>query len=92
MERSDFETDEMSEQLHTSLPLQSIVRDSKEIFQPESYTRNWLMKHGKDEQVYFDQKQIHKIKDFFEQLDTDNKGYVEIQDLEDMLVSLGLIT
>lgn len=50
------------------------------------------MKHGKDEQVYFDQKQIHKIKDFFEQLDTDNKGYVEIQDLEDMLVSLGLIT
>ena len=48
------------------------------------------MKHGKEEQVYFDQKQIHKIKDFFEQLDTESKGYIDIQDLEEMLISLGL--
>lgn len=48
------------------------------------------MKHGKEEQVYFDQKQIHKIKNFFEQLDTENKGYIDIHDLEEMLISLGL--
>lgn len=48
------------------------------------------MKHGKDDQVIFDKKQIHKMKNFFEQLDTESKGYIDINDLEEMLISLGL--
>ena len=48
------------------------------------------MKHGKENLVYYDQKQIHNIKSFFEQLDSERKGYIGIKDLEEMLVSLGL--
>lgn len=81
--------DELSERL-SERTQPAHVEAAKDIFQPESYTRNWLMKHGKESQVYYDQKQIHNIKGFFEQLDAEGKGYIGLMDLEEMLVSLGL--
>lgn len=63
---------------------------AKDIFQPDSHTRNWMMKHGKQNMVYYDKKQIHHIKGFFEQLDAENKGYIGVADVEEILVSLGL--
>lgn len=82
--------DELSEREPSEMARPANVGVANEIFQPESYTRNWLMKHGKENLVYYDQKQLHNIKGFFEQLDADGKGYIGIQDLEEMLVSLGL--
>lgn len=46
--------DELSEREPSEMARPANIGTANEIFQPESYTRNWLMKHGKENQVYFD--------------------------------------
>jgi hypothetical protein len=44
------------------------------LFQPESESRRWMLKRGKDKQVYYDNEQVNKMRKYFKELDTDKSG------------------
>jgi hypothetical protein len=44
------------------------------IYQPESQYRNWMLKRGKREMVYYDEAQLKVLHEHFMSLDENNKG------------------
>ena len=59
------------------------------IFQPESIQRNWLQKRGKGSHDV-NQKSLARMKQFFKSLDTNDSGYILRDQVEEILLSLGL--
>lgn len=52
--------------------------------------RKWLEKHGKKKFIDFNDKQRTKLKQYFSSLDNDGSGVIDIEELEEPLISLGL--
>jgi Ca2+-binding EF-hand superfamily protein len=52
--------------------------------------RNWLRKHGKAKYIDFDDKERQKYRAIFSALDIDGSGSIEVKELEEPLIALGL--
>lgn len=52
--------------------------------------RKWLCRKGKGYLVHFDRRERQKLKEFFNALDTHKCGYLTVDQLEEMLLGLGL--
>ena len=49
------------------------------------------MKHGKDKYIDFKDKQLKKLRNYFNSLDEDGSGSIGVDELEDPLIALGLV-
>ena len=68
-----------------------VIKNSDLIFQPESQTRDWLLKHGKAHCIEFQQEELNKLRTYFNSLDDDGSGSIGVDELEDPLIALGLV-
>ena len=48
------------------------------LYQPESESRQWMLKRGKNQMVYYDNQQIKQIKKYFETMGPDEDGMIGI--------------
>lgn len=46
------------------------------MFQSESDNRQWMLKRGKKDMVYFDQKQVSIMEQYFKELDAQSTGFI----------------
>ena len=53
--------------------------------------RKWLVKHGKDHCIDFDDADLKKLRGYFSELDDDGSGAIGVDELEDPLIALGLV-
>ena len=53
--------------------------------------RKWLLKHGKSKYVDFTDKQLRKLRNYFNSLDDNQSGSIGVDELEDPLIALGLV-
>lgn len=60
-------------------------------YNPESQTRSWLKKHGKDHCIVFKDEELSKLREYFNSLDDDKSGSIGVDELEDPLIALGLV-
>lgn len=60
-------------------------------YQPESNTRKWLLNRGKSKYIDFTDKQLRKLRGYFNSLDNDGAGSIGVDELEDPLIALGLV-
>lgn len=49
-----------------------------------------MLKRGMNKHVYFDNDQVKRIRKYFNELDSDMSGMVSANEIEEMLISLGL--
>ena len=61
------------------------------IFNPESHMRKWLVKHGKEHCIDFDDADLKKLRGYFSELEDDGSGAIGVDELEDPLIALGLV-
>jgi hypothetical protein len=52
--------------------------------------RKWLSKHGRRFLINFDEKERREMKQYFKALDQKNHGSIGIEELEELLISVGL--
>lgn len=62
---------------------------------PETFTsafgeRKWLKCHGKEERINFSDQALSKLRGYFDSLDTEGKGSLGIEELEDPFIAFGL--
>jgi len=62
------------------------------IFTADSTRRNWLKKHGKAKYIDFDDAERKELRKYFTSLDADGSGNIGVEELEDPLVALGLVS
>ena len=55
----------------------------------EKRERKWMVRHGKEYMLDFNDAEIHKLKECFGQLDDDNGGCIGLAELENPLIGLG---
>ena len=60
------------------------------LYQPDSESRNWMLKRGKDKQAYLKNDQMKRIREYFMELDIDKSGMISPQEIEETLISFGL--
>ena len=53
---------------------------------------NWLAKHGKDEYIDFTKEHRRELIKVFNQLDEDGSKEIGVNELEDPLIALGLVS
>lgn len=53
--------------------------------------RQWLKSHGKNDRIQFDDFEIKELRKYFNSLDNDDSGRIEVEELEDPLIALGLV-
>lgn len=56
-----------------------------------SCNRQWLIKHGKEEFIDFDEHYLKTLHECFDSLDDDGSGTIGVDELEDPLIALGLV-
>tara|TARA_B110000285_G_scaffold208837_1_gene249341 strand:+ start:723 stop:1007 length:285 start_codon:yes stop_codon:yes gene_type:complete len=59
------------------------------LFQPDN--RQWMLKRGKTQMVYYDNDQIKLLKKYFESMGTDEDQKIDVTQLEEILISIGLV-
>lgn len=60
-------------------------------YQPESNRRKWLIRHGKGKYIDFSDKQLRKLRNYFNSLDDNQSGSIGVDELEEPLIGLGLV-
>jgi len=60
------------------------------LYQPESQNRNWMLKRGKREMVYYDESQLKVLHDYFNSLDAEKTGTIGSSQLQELFISLGI--
>lgn len=61
------------------------------LYQPESVNRNWMLKRGKQEMVYYDTKQIRLLQRYFLDM-SENMDFAPIGKVQELLITLGLVS
>ena len=65
--------------------------DDNELFYSLYDQRQWLKNHGKADRIQFDDFEIKELRKYFNSLDNDGSGRIEVDELEDPLIALGLV-
>ena len=60
-------------------------------FISESNEWKWLLKHGKQDMIDFDDEQRKVLQECFDSLDDDGSKSIGVEELEDPLIALGLV-
>jgi len=69
-----------------------VKTSSTPIFVADSVRRNWLKTHGKVKYIDFDDAERRELRKYFDALDADGSGSIGIDELEDPLIALGLVS
>ena len=54
--------------------------------------RRWLKTHGKEHRITFNDHERKELRKYFNALDTDGSGRIEMVELEEPLIALGLVS
>lgn len=65
--------------------------NDNELFYSLYDQRQWLKSHGKSDRIQFDDFEIKELRKYFNSLDNDGSGRIEVDELEDPLIALGLV-
>jgi len=60
------------------------------IYQAHSEQRNWMLKRGKAHQVYYNNAQIQKLRQYFEQM-AGEEDHITVEQVREVLYSFGIV-
>lgn len=67
------------------------IKDEDLLFYPDSQIRKWLKNHGKLNYIDFSDEKRLQLREYFDSMDEDKSGSIGAPELEDPLISLGLV-
>lgn len=60
------------------------------IYQAHSEQRNWMIKRGKVHQIYYNNDQIQKLRQYFEQM-AGEEDCISVEQVREVLYSFGIV-
>ena len=60
------------------------------IYQAHSEQRNWMIKRGKAHQIYYNNDQIQKLRQYFEQM-AGEEDHISVEQVREVLYSFGIV-